>query len=69
MLIPNNHAFDNSRFLVTNLYNGTIEGVQLLNTITKSSSNSLEEASMLIVLTDGEPNSGEKLREKYVIRK
>ena len=68
MLIPN-HEFDNYRFLGTNLYGGTIEGVRLLNTITKSSSNSLEEASMLIVLTDGEPTSGEKLREKYVIRK
>lgn len=44
--------------LGTNLYEATLRGVNLLKTASNNESNSLEKASMLILLTDGQPTSG-----------
>ncbi|CAK8677978.1 unnamed protein product [Clavelina lepadiformis] len=42
----------------TNLFDATMQAVSLLELITRNQTNTLKEASMIILLTDGQPTSG-----------
>ena len=51
----------------TNFNDAILKGVELLSTVTDGKASDKNRASMIIMLTDGEPTSGEKFSRFFVL--